>query len=80
MSVPTLGVNFAENLAALGYDIPREPVAGAVITFDASGKGSTLTTGAHSPEDYIEPIRTFFIDSLGYSPQRLDASPCVTEA
>jgi hypothetical protein len=72
--------DFAENLATLGYDIPREPVAGAVITFDVSGKGSTLTTGAHSPEDYIEPIRTFIIDSLGYSPQRLDASPCVAEA
>ncbi len=69
---PDTWPGFAENLGRLGYEIPSDPGVGAVMAFDASGKGVTLTTGALLPGDYVEPIRTFIIDSLGYSPEQLD--------
>lgn len=68
---------FAESLASLGYDLPNEPVAGAVITFDASGKASILTTGAEFPDDYVEPIRSVLISSLRYSAEQLEPAPAV---
>jgi hypothetical protein len=48
----------SNTLAELGYDVgPSDPGPGAVLSFDASGRGVLLTTGADLPVEYVEPIR-----------------------
>jgi len=71
--------SFAQNLTAFGYEPGDDPGAGAVITFDTAGKAVTVTTAAHYPEQYIEPMRTFMIETLGYSPEQLEP-PAIQEA
>lgn len=73
----TTWADFAETLRASGYEVPDDPGLGAILTFDAAGRGVILKTGAQTPEEYIEPICTFLGISAGHSPGSLNppASP-----
>jgi hypothetical protein len=68
--------DYAASMAASGYQLPDDPGPGAVLAFDETGQAVTLTTGAQSPEDFVEPIRSL-LESRGYSSESLD--PPVTE-
>ncbi len=69
---PVTWQTFAENLATFGYGLPNDPGPGAVITFDGSGKGVIVASGAHLPLDYVEPVRAFLIERGGYLTSQLD--------
>jgi hypothetical protein len=60
--------DFAKTLRTSGYEVPDDPGLGAVLKFDAAGRGIVLKTGAQTPEDYIEPIQTL----LGISPDFME--------
>jgi hypothetical protein len=49
---------FSSTLKGLGYDLdPTDPGLGAVVSFNANGRGIVLTTTADLPADYIDAIR-----------------------
>jgi hypothetical protein len=55
--------DFSADLTRLGYEITfRDPGFGAVLGFDAAGKGFVLTTEANWPKDFIEPIRAWIVE------------------
>jgi hypothetical protein len=69
---PVTWQSFAQDFKTFGYESADDPGSGAVVTFDATGKAITVTTGAHFPEEYVEPIRARLIESLGYSAGQLE--------
>jgi len=67
--------DFRATLTPLGYSLPEETANGTVLTFNAAGESITLTTGAHDPEQFVEPIRSYLIAKAGYSEESFAPPP-----
>lgn len=48
---------FREEMAAAGYQLPKEkPAPGTIFVFDRRGDAHIMATGAYTPTDYVEQI------------------------